>query len=296
MKIGFIGFGEAAFELATGLKREGLTDFFAFDPMSNTHPYDKVIKNRITETGTQLCKTQKEVAENSNIIMVAVPADKTLEAAQSLCQYLKANTIYVDVSASTPKVKREVSKLVNDANCKFIDIAMMGPLPIYKHQVPMLASGDGSHEFISIMSKYGMDINEVGQNPGDASSVKLIRSIFMKGLATLFIETLVTANYYKVDKLVIDSIIETFDTNGFQKMMNRLVTGTAIHSGRRSIELTGSLEMLNSDDLDSTITKATKEKLDMLTIMDLKTIFNGEVPDEWERVIEKINNNVSAIN
>ena len=289
MKIGYIGFGEAAYEIASGLKEEGIKDFKAFDPMWDHPKYGKLVLERMKNADVALCEQSSEVLEASDVVIVAVPADKAYEVSEMLYPDLKPDTLYIDVAASTPKVKFDISELVEKRGVTFVDAAMMGPLPIYKHKVPILASGSGTEVFINKMTPYHMNITQVGKRGGDASAVKLIRSVFMKGLAQLFIETLEAANHFEVEKLVIDSISETMDSNGLEKMMNRLVTGTAVHSERRSIELQGSIDMLLVSNLDASMSKVTKEKLNRITEKNLKEKFNGQVPSSWEEVIEALN-------
>jgi 3-hydroxyisobutyrate dehydrogenase-like beta-hydroxyacid dehydrogenase len=291
MNIGFIGFGEAAFELASGLKSEGVTSFYAFDPMSDHSDFAEVIHKRAKEASTILLNAEKEVVEKSDLLFVAVPANKSLEVSKKICKYLKTHTIYIEVSAASPAIKQKINNEVHKTGALFVDIAMMGPLPTYKHRVPMLASGNGAERFIEVTAPWNMSIEKVGENAGEASSVKLLRSIFMKGIATLLIETFSAAAQYNVEELVHDSIVQTFTDKGFEEMVNRLVTGTAIHSHRRSLELEGSLEMLQSENLDAGITKATKQKLEMITRKELSTYFSGEVPADWKTVIAVLNKN-----
>jgi 3-hydroxyisobutyrate dehydrogenase-like beta-hydroxyacid dehydrogenase len=161
----------------------------------------------------------------------------------------------------------------------------MGSLPLYKHKVPILASGDGTDAFIDIMSPYCMNITKVSENPGDASAVKLVRSIFMKGLPALLLETLEAASAFNVEERVINSISETMNAKTFEETMNRLVTGTSIHALRRSIELEGSIEMLESSNLNSLMTMAAKDKLRLLSELNLKEKFQGKTPESWSDVI-----------
>ncbi len=286
MKIGFIGFGEAAYELSTGLHGEGMEHILAYDPVWNHPTYGALVQERARLAQVELLQTPEEVLGKANILFVAVPANKALEVSESLKPFLKKDSIYVDVSASGPDVKRKIQENVQEKEVSFVDAAMMGPLPVYKHKVPILASGNGTDAFIDSMSPYGMEISKVSDNPGDASAVKLIRSIYMKGIAALFIELLEAAHAFNVEELVIGSISETMNGRTFEQTMNRLVTGTSIHALRRSIELEGSIEMLESSKINSLMSKAAKEKLQLLSEFNLKEMFEGKTPDTWLEVIE----------
>lgn len=288
MQLGFIGFGEAAFELSAGLKQQGLEHIVAYDPMWNHPTYGSLVQNRAQTAQVELFRSPEEVVQRVNVLIVAVPADKAFEVSESIKSHLRSDCVYIDVSASSPETKRKISENIKEKGISFVDAAMMGPLPVYKHQVPILASGTGTDTFIQMMSPFGMQISKVSENPGDASAVKLIRSIFMKGMPALLIEMLEAAHEFNVDDMVINSISETMNGKTFEQTMNRLVTGTSIHALRRAIELEGSIEMLESSSLNATMSKAIKDKLKQISEHNLKEKFAGKTPDSWLEVIKAI--------
>jgi 3-hydroxyisobutyrate dehydrogenase-like beta-hydroxyacid dehydrogenase len=288
MNLGFIGFGEAAFELAIGLKQQGFGKIMAFDPLWNVPSYSSLVLSRAETAQVELVKTSEEVLQTVNLVIVAVPADKALDVSNQLKPHIQDGCVYIDVSASKPDVKREVAANVNKNGGKFVDAAMMGPLPVYKHKVPILASGDGVDVFIKTMAAYEMNITKVSEVPGEATAVKLIRSIHMKGVVALYLELLEAAHEFNVDRLVIDSLSETMNGRTFEETMNRLVTGTSIHALRRSIELGGTIEMLDFANIDSTMSKAAKEKIERVAELNLKDKFKGEKPEHWLQVIEAL--------
>lgn len=286
VSVGFIGFGEAASELATGLFSEGLTNIIAYDVMINDDVWGEKITSKAQEIGIELVANLVEVLERSEIVIVAVPANKALEVAQSCVSNVNKNILYVDVSASTPKTKVEISTLITSVNCLFVDVAMLGALPVYKHKVPIILSGSGANLFTEKMGKYGMNLTDIGNEPGAASAVKLIRSIFMKGVSALYIELLEAAYKYKVEDIVLQSISKTMDAFNFEQTMNRLVIGSAIHAERRAVELNGSIEMLSEIDLDAGMSISAKEKLEYFAELNLKQKINGEKPSTWREVLK----------
>lgn len=286
MHLGFIGFGEAAFELASGLKQHGLKSITAYDPLWNMEAYSDLVLNRAEKANVELVESPEKVLQVADAVIVAVPADKALDVSNQLKPYLQKGCVYIDVSASSPDIKRKAAANVNEHGGKFVDAAMMGPLPVYKHKVPILASGDGTDTFIELMTGFEMNISKVSDVPGEATAVKLIRSIHMKGIAALYLELLEAAHEFNVEKLVIDSISETMNRHTFEETMNRLVTGTSIHALRRSIELGGTIEMLDSVNIDSMMSRAAKAKLESLAKRNLRDTFEGTKPDHWLQVIE----------
>lgn len=76
MKISFTGFGEAAFELARGLKGEGVTKIYAYDPLINNPEYNLLIEKRATKSGVILTESIEEIVQKAAVLIVAVPANK----------------------------------------------------------------------------------------------------------------------------------------------------------------------------------------------------------------------------
>ncbi|WP_052400636.1 NAD(P)-binding domain-containing protein [Oceanobacillus jeddahense] len=289
MKLGFIGFGEAGYSIAEGLKKEGLKDITAYDVALENEQYKPLIEKRAQESGVTIVKKIESIFE-SDIIFSALPADVALTSLKNIKEDIKKNQLYIDVSAADPNDKRSMQVIVNNKHALFVDGAMTGRLVVDKHKVPILASGTGVDQFIEKMSRYNMNIKKVSDNAGDATSIKLIRSIFMKGYAVLCIEMLEAAKKLEVDNLVIEGISHTMNDRNFENSMNKLVTGTSIHSRRRSVELEGTLDLLKELGVNSIMSNAVSEKLKLITSYGLKEEFKGQPPEDWSQVINSIIN------
>jgi len=285
MKLGFIGFGEVGFEISTGLKGEGLTDILAFDVMQGHPQFGPLLAERVEKSGVTLVDAPEKVLQNVDVAVVAVPGSKALETAKGLKPFLKAGTIYVDVSASAPDVKKGIWEEIKDAGVSFVDGAMLGSLPLFKHKVPTLVSGSGSDKFMEVMQPYHMDLEKVSDVPGDATAIKFIRSIFMKGLPALFVEVLEAASLMKVDHLVLKSLAGTMNACPFEETFNRLVTGSAVHAARRAHEMIDVSAMLESIGVKPTMSQATHDRLTWLASKNIKEKFAGKTPKTWQEVV-----------
>ncbi len=289
MKVGFIGFGEAAYEISKGLISQGFNSIRAYDVMQEDVKIGPLIHKKAKETNMNLANSLEDLVKENNIIFSAVPASNTLEVFQNIKNSLKQNTYYIDLTAATPNIKKQIESESKSLNVNYIDAALMGPVPVYKHKVPMLISGDGSEEIHDIFTDYEMDLTIVGSSAGNASAIKLIRSIYMKGLSTLMIEMLSAAEKENVSDIVITSIAETMNKTDFEGTMSRLVMGTAIHSGRRAGEMEGVIQMLDDLDLNNDMSLATKNTLEKITDTDIRNHFVDNSPDSWHDVINYLN-------
>lgn len=288
MKIGFIGFGEAAFCIASGLKEEGIHEIVAYDAMM-THPVmGQQVHMRATKAEVTLLSNAKEVAANTDLLFVAVPSSYALDVCKEVVQQLHAGQIYADVSASTPSVKNLIWEQIKDTGVLFSDSAMLGSLPQDRHKVPIVASGNGAESFSNLMAPYGMNITTISESPGAASAIKLVRSIFMKGLGSLMTEMLQAADRYGISNEVIASIGKSLDNIPFTQHLDRLTIGTAIHAKRRATELKGSIQMLEECEIDASMAIAAKQKHELIAEYNINEKFVGNKPKGWSDVIGAI--------
>lgn len=286
MKIGFIGYGEAAYNISLGLGREGISGIVAYDAMAEDPVMGKLVKKRAGEANVTLKGTAREIAAECEIIFAAVPSSYTLDVCEAVRDVLDGQKIYADVSASTPAVKEKIWDAIKGTGVLFVDAAMLGSLPKDKHQVPITASGNGAVPFKEKMEPFGMKITTVGEQSGAASAIKLIRSIYMKGIASLMIEMVQAADAYGVADEVISSISKSMDGIPFTSHLDRLVTGSAIHCHRRAAELKGSIAMLKECGLGAEMTTATKEKLNNLEPYRFAELFVDKKPEGWKDITD----------
>lgn len=296
MRLGMIGFGEVGFEMAKGYKAAGLDGIIAYDVMQEHPIYGQLVKERVETSGVTMVSSPEQVLQTADIVIVAVPGSKALETAKGISRYLQKDTLYVDVSASAPMVKQSIWEEIKGHGVLFVDAAMLGPLSVYQHKVPTLISGNGSDVLLQLMSPYDMDLEKVSDTPGEATAIKLVRSIFMKGLPALMIEVLEAASIMKVDHLVLKSLAETMNASLFEHTMNRLVTGSSVHAERRVHEMESTIEMLESINVAPTMSKATCERLKWLASKNLKEKFAGKAPKQWQEVVKAWEEAASSTN
>ena len=288
MNIGFIGYGEAAFNISLGLKGEGVKGIRANDAMMNHEVMGKQVHARAEQAGVTLVESAKEVAQWADVLFAAVPSSFTMDVCNEIKGCLRPDQVYVDVSASTPATKVAIWEAIKDTGVLFADAAMLGSLPKDKNKVPITASGNGAAKFQELMTPYGMKITLAGEKAGSASAIKLVRSIYMKGIAGLMIEMLQGADAYGVTEEVVASISKSMDNIPFTSHLDRLVTGSALHCTRRAAELKGSIAMLGEEGLSAEMTTATKHRLEALEPYKFAERYVDSKPAGYQEIIEAI--------
>ena len=140
-RLGWIGFGEAASCIAKGLKTTGLKESFAFDIHTHSAKLGDKIRARASDTGTVLLGSNAELAAKCDVIIAAVTADQAPAAACQTAPHLSARHTYADLNSISPQAKEGIAKTVESSGARFVEIAVMGPVPPYLHKVPMLLGG-----------------------------------------------------------------------------------------------------------------------------------------------------------
>lgn len=282
-KIGFIGFGEAAFNIAKGLAGEGLTGIRAYDKFWNVAPQAELVQQRAKEAQVELAPSLQELIEAAEIVISSVSANLVVPLAKESSPYLRPGQIYVDLNSAGPDTKVAANEIIA-LKALFVDVAVMGTVPGNGHKVPMLASGAGAPLFVEKMKAYGMNLVLLEGPAGKSSASKMFRSIFMKGFVTLMLEAVVAGHKYGIEDDVLDSIEETLTAGDFRTIVNGMLARGVIHSERREHEMDEVIATLKSLKVDSTMSEATKAKLRWCTDQRFREHFKGVPPKDFHEI------------
>ena len=286
MKLAYLGFGEAASSIASGLLGEGLSGAKAYDVLLLNEDRKNALLSKMEGANVTPCYSAKECVEDADLIISAVPSQFALSTCESAKDWVKEGAIYLDVSTAGPKEKQEMNDLLSPRGASVVDGAMLGPLLKYKHKVPMLLSGEKAEEVKTLLEPYHMSLEVYSKKPGDATSIKFVRSIVAKGLACLLFESLQAAQHFGVEDTVVDSFLESYGEQ-FESIIDGYVSGTCIHARRREHEMENVLDMLKKAGLPSEMTEATMNKLSAIADLDIPSRFGeGGVPRNWKGTIK----------
>lgn len=285
MKVGFVGFGEAASSIAAGLHDEGLKEIFCYDIMQDDPRGKENFDKRLTACKGCKMASAVEVCKVADIVFSAAPSNFAYSAAKNAVDGVHEGMIFVDVSTATPKEKKQICEMVEANGGLFVDGAMMGALLKDRHKVSMLLSGSGAVRMKEMMDPYHMRLKVVEGEAGTATSIKFIRSITAKGLSALLIESLQTAQKFGVEQTIVDSFLDSFGPD-FIKIIDGYVSGAIIHAARREHEMLNVVDFLKSEGLPYTMAEATRQKLQWLDANDVKGRFVNGVPRNWQGVLK----------
>lgn len=295
MKLGIIGFGEVGTSLCEGLKREGLTDIKIYDKLYNQPKYAEMLSKKAKNIKIELVPNNRILIEKSDIIFAVTTAEVALDTANEALPWLDSKHIYVDLNSANPSIKEIISKKVESKRAIFIDGAIMGAPRKELHKTPIVISGKETKPFLDFGKRWHMNLRVVGEKPGQASTVKLIRSIWAKGIEALFLETFHAAETYKVTYFILESIKSMMSENEIGNLINQLVTSDVIHSKRRSYEMKMAAEVLEKSGIDNTMSNAIKEKLLWSYNLNIIDKFKNKEPQNFKEVIQAIISILNAL-
>ena len=288
MRIGFIGYGGAAYGLSKGLKETGPTEIFFFDSLLEASPDRDVILRRAEETGAVVNESLEELINRADIIISCVTGSVALPVARQAARSLGQHHLYVDVNTASPKIMEAVGGVIMKRGAAFADVAMMGGIPAFLHRVPCLASGNGAEQFKGLMQPYGMDITCVGDTPGQASAIKMFRSIFMKGFLALLMEMLSATHQYQVDTIVLESIRKTMEQNDFLEIVRLQMVKGVINAERMGYEMEAVVQILTEMGLPSQMASAAKAKLEWCSSLKLEEDFGHNLEAPLTEVLDAL--------
>ncbi len=104
-RISFIGFGEAGQAIASGLREGGIEQIAAWDILFPT-PDGATLKAAGEQMGVRLAASADEAVAETDMVISAVTAASSLEAAQSVAPHLKGNPYYLDINSVSPGRKQ----------------------------------------------------------------------------------------------------------------------------------------------------------------------------------------------
>lgn len=274
VRLGLLGLGEIGHGLALGLRGAGLGGVVAWQRDAGREH----VRRRAAEAGVRLLDTPAALGAEADLVIAVTQGSQALQAARSAAPALGASHLYVDLSSASPDVKREIEAVLAARGAAFADGVLEGSTLEHAHRVPILASGEGARAFADRMGPWGMRIEVVGPRAGQASAVKLLRSVLMKGTIALLVECLAAARAAGVDAQVIESAAQWHDALPWRANALRIVRTTPVHAGRRAEEADMARELVESLGVDAVMTRATVELLGRVAALGLRDALADRSP------------------
>jgi 3-hydroxyisobutyrate dehydrogenase-like beta-hydroxyacid dehydrogenase len=224
MRVALIGYGEVGKILAEDLCKQGVA-VTAFD-LKLRGESGEALRAHALACGVTLAESHAQAVQGAGLVVSAVTASQTVPAAQDL-----------DFNSASPGAKVRASEFVNASGGRYVEAAVMTSVPPYRSKVPLLLGGPDAAALEPILIELGFKPRIASDRLGVASATKMCRSVIIKGLEAMVIESLTTARAYGVEDQVIASLVETFPGIDWEKHGAYFFQRVIEHGRRRSEEV-----------------------------------------------------------
>ncbi|MEV4008934.1 DUF1932 domain-containing protein [Nonomuraea angiospora] len=255
MRCAVIGLGEAGGVYAAALAAAG-HEVLGYDPGDTPTP-----------AGVTRTATPREAVEQAAYVLVLTGAAAAPSVAEQCLPHLAPGACYADFTSASPEVMERLGRTVGE-RADFADVAILGPVPLHGHLVPLLASGPGAEAIARLVRPLGgsreVSVEVLDGPPGAAMARKLLRSVFMKGLASVVCEAVVAGRAAGDEDWIRVEIAKQLAGDG-QAVIDRFLTGTRTHAVRRAMEMRDTGAYLDVLGVPAEMTRAAEQTLRRLS-------------------------------
>lgn len=246
--IALLGFGEAGSAIARGLAAEGgwrgqpkpgdnaPRRLIAIDTALDKDARGIALGKEARGLDVAIEGTYTAALSEADLIICAVQGEHALEAATAAAPFLKKGAHYLDLCTVTGRMSDDDRTPIEVAGGRYIDIAVMGGFFKQGIKAPMLVAGEDAAPMVAWMNSNGFEAKRLGDKPGSASSVKMLRSTLVKGIEALGVESLVAAQRQGILEEVLDCLSDA-DSMPLRDFIAMLVQTHVVHARRRWEEM-----------------------------------------------------------
>jgi 3-hydroxyisobutyrate dehydrogenase-like beta-hydroxyacid dehydrogenase len=289
-QIAVIGFGEAGGIFARDFAAAGF-DVAVYDVLLRGEPSRASMLAKANNANVRACESLNEAARNADLVISAVTASSAGAVAREAALSLRPGQIVLDINSVSPETKREISKILESTRAIFVEAAVMAPVPPLRLRVPMLLGGPEAQFVAERLREIGMNATPVSERIGVASAIKMCRSVMIKGLEALAVESLFAARRYGAENEVLASLAATFPQMGWeQQLPDYLIGRVAEHGQRRASEMREAAKTLRSIGLDPWTALATAERQEWLVrqMAERNIPYRADEPFAWRALADAI--------
>ncbi|MBO3746614.1 NAD(P)-dependent oxidoreductase [Streptosporangiaceae bacterium NEAU-GS5] len=242
MRVAILGLGEAGRRYAADLAAAG-RQVVGYDPAPVPTP-----------PGVTRALSISAAVTGADLVVSLTGGRHAVSAAAEAAAALSPTACYADFNTTAPALKLAVAATIA---ADVADVAVLAPVLRHGAATPLLASGPGAHAITTAFRPLGTTVDVLADEPvGAAAGRKLLRSVFMKGLAAAVIEAVTAATAAGCPQWVRDQIAAELGPDG-PALVERLITGTGEHAARRLHEMRAGKDYLDDLGTPTHVSEAT---------------------------------------
>ena len=258
INLAFIGFGEAAMAFTAGWGDRTPRNTRAYDIKTASDEKTRLDKlDDYCSAGIAGCETPREAVKECQAVFSLVTADQALKAAQSVAEHLPPDCFYLDCNSCAPGTKKQSALIVNRNGGRYVDVAILAPVHPHLHRARAVISGEAAGDALLFMQQLDMQVRRVDGGIGAASSIKMVRSVMMKGLEAVMAECVLAARKAGVEDEVLQSLERTYPEFDWPERAAYNLERMMVHGARRAAEMREVALTIGHLGLDPAMARAT---------------------------------------
>lgn len=284
--IAFIGFGEAGAAFAGGAPARG------YDRKTDLPDLCAAKLEDFANARVMACPDAAAAIGGARAILSVVTADQALAAARTGAALIEPGAFWFDMNSVAPDTKRAAAALIEAAGGRYVDVAVMAPVHPARRAVPLLVSGPHADIGARMLAEFGFTNIAVAAGPvGAASSIKMIRSVMVKGLEALTAECFLAADAAGVTDQVVASLDASWPGIDWAAKADYNLDRMMVHGLRRAAEMEEVVKTLDALGTGSAMTRGTVER--QRTIGALGLTPDGGLADKIHAILARGEDSVS---
>ncbi len=289
-QISLIGFGEVGGIFGRDFAAAGLS-VCIFDILLNVEASRAAMLAKASGANVRACDRLEAAVHGADLVISAVTASAAADVAANAASHLRGGQIYLDINSVSPETKREIARTLGKSPATFVEAAVMAAVAPQRLKVPMLLGGVNAAPVAEKLKAIGMNVKPISDQIGVASAIKMCRSIMIKGLEAITVESMFTARRYGAEKQVLESLAATFPSMGWDAALpDYLISRVAEHGKRRAAEMREAAQAVADAGLEPLTALATAQRQDWLARAIAE--FSMAVPEgenfSWQEIADAI--------
>lgn len=288
--LGLIGYGEVGGIFGRGLReKDGVDAVWVWDKRFADPATGAAARAAAEGDGMKVAGGMQELCSHADLLVSAVTASSTLAVAEEAARHGRGGSRFLDLNSASPGTKQSAAAALEAAGVAYVEAGVMTSVPPYGIRVPMLLGGAQADALAATLAGWGMDVRVVSDRLGVASAIKMSRSIMIKGLEALVIESYATARHYGVEEHVLPTLKETFPQIDWEKQGAYFFSRVVQHGKRRAEEMREAAQTVREAGFEPLMTAAIAAKQDWVAAQARDGLFEGlDASSNWQAYADRL--------
>ena len=281
--IGFLGFGQVASTFSQPMAEHGV-QVTAYDILLQQDTGIEILQERARTQAIRF-RPLEEMVKSADYVLSTVTTQVAQEVAGECLPYLRPGQVYVDLNSTAPSVKVEIAQIVAPSGADFVEGAILGAVGAAGVRTRILVGGQKGRAAAETLTRLGLSVSHYSQEIGKASTFKMLRSIFSKGVEALLIEFLIAGKMAGIQDDLWQEIIELLHRDPFERVASNWVCTHATAYERRYHEMVQVVSTMREIGVEPLMTASTEAFFKRSLSLSLGDAF-PEKPETMELAID----------